>query len=125
MSGLFYVPVRPGTSFVVVRMFRTPLGIRTAVVFTASDRLVGTLGPGQPWIRLSEAALRALVEPLGVTLVTIDPALTAPQVAAAPSPGSPSAARARTIDPALTAPQVAAAPSPGSPSAARARSTAA
>ncbi|MBW5482778.1 SAV_915 family protein [Streptomyces bambusae] len=90
-AGPLYVPVRPGTSEVVVRMFRTPLGARTAVGFTAPQLLAATLGPRQPWIRLSEAALRALAEPLGTTLLTVDPTLSAP--AAAPAlaavPGQP------------------------------------
>ncbi|MFE4260753.1 SAV_915 family protein [Streptomyces sp. NPDC056883] len=78
-----YVPARPGTEPVVVRLFRTPLGARTAVGFTTAERLAATLGAGQSWIRLSEAALRSLAEPLGAALLTVDPTLTAPAVAAA------------------------------------------
>lgn len=33
-AGSLYVPVRPGTSAMVARLFRTPLGARTAVGFT-------------------------------------------------------------------------------------------
>ncbi|MER7949754.1 SAV_915 family protein [Streptomyces sp. NPDC096079] len=76
-----YVPVRAGSAQVAVRMFRTPLGTRTAVGFTDPGRLASTLGPEQPWIRLSETALRSLIEPLGTTLLTVDPTLTAPAVA--------------------------------------------
>ncbi|MER5733812.1 SAV_915 family protein [Streptomyces sp. NPDC002138] len=81
-AGLLYVPARPGGAPRVVRLFRTPLGTRTAVGFTSPDRLAATLGAAQPWIRLSGAALRAMAEPLGAGLLTIDPTLTAPPVGA-------------------------------------------
>lgn len=86
-----YVPARPGpASRRVVRLFRTPLGARTAVGFTSARLLAATLGDGQPWIRLSEAALRSMAEPLGASLVTVDPTLTAPAVtpAAAAAPAA-------------------------------------
>ncbi len=86
-AGPLYVPARPGGPHVVVRLFRTPLGARTAVGFTSPERLAATLGAAQPWIRLSEAALRAMARPLGVSQLTIDPALTAPAVPAAGAAG--------------------------------------
>jgi hypothetical protein len=82
-----YVPVRPGPSGCAARLFRTPLGDRTAVGFTSARRLTATLGPGQAWIRLAEPALRALTAPLGITTVTVDPQFTAP----APTPVTPAA----------------------------------
>ncbi|MGW4231707.1 SAV_915 family protein [Streptomyces sp. NPDC004980] len=83
-AGLLYVPVRPGGGpKVVVRLFRTPLGTRTAVGFTTEARLASTFGGKQPRIRLSESALRALTEPLGAALVTVDPTFAAPQAAPA------------------------------------------
>lgn len=82
-----YVPARPGPAQVVVRLFRTPLGARTAVGFTSAQRLTATLGAEQPWIRLSEAALRAMAEPLGASMLTVDPTLTAPAVTAATATG--------------------------------------
>ncbi|MFF4263440.1 SAV_915 family protein [Streptomyces virginiae] len=95
-AGPLYVPVLPGTSEVVVRLFRTPLGARTAVGFTSADRLAATLGAGHHWIRLSESALRAMAEPIGASPVTVDPTLTAPAVtgttagaATAPVPRAP------------------------------------
>ncbi|MFE2288693.1 SAV_915 family protein [Streptomyces sp. NPDC059443] len=99
-----YVPARPGTAQVVVRLFRTPLGARTAVGFTTAERLAATLGVEQPWIRLSETALRAMAEPLGASLMTVDPTFTAPAVKAAtatgpvtaPAPQAPETA-ARTV----------------------------
>lgn len=81
-AGPLYVPVRPGGTEVVVRLFRTPLGARTVVGFTSQERLAATLGGTQRWIRLSPCALRSLVEPLGAASVTIDPALTAPATTA-------------------------------------------
>lgn len=89
-AGLLYVPVRPGRgAAAVIRLFRTPLGDRTAVGFTSRDRLAATLGEGQRHIRLSESLLRELCEPLGARVVTVDPTLSAPPAAPAapPRPG--------------------------------------
>ncbi|MCC9156356.1 hypothetical protein LZP81_16105 [Streptomyces parvulus] len=77
-AGPLYVPVRPGPSGCATRLFRTPLGRRTAVAFTSERALAAALGTGQPWIRLAEPALRALTAPLGVTTVTLDPRFAAP-----------------------------------------------
>ncbi|MFD9333853.1 SAV_915 family protein [Streptomyces sp. NPDC060028] len=90
-AGPLYVPVRPGGARVTVRMFRTPLGARTAVGFTSEGRLAATLGAAQPWIRLSQAALRSLAEPLGAATVTVDPTLTAPAVTPGPVAAVPGA----------------------------------
>ena len=84
-AGPLFVPVRPGPAGWAARLFRTPLGARTAVAFTSVRRLAATLGPDQPWIRLAEPALRTLVEPLGVTTLTVDPSFSAP----APEPAAP------------------------------------
>lgn len=86
-AGPLFVPVRPGPAGCVARLFRTPVGGRTAVAFTTPQRLTDELGARQPWIRLSESALRALTEPLGVPRVTVDPRLT---------PGSASTDRTST-----------------------------
>ncbi|MFG2874364.1 SAV_915 family protein [Streptomyces sp. NPDC048337] len=94
-AGPLYVPVRPGTPQVVLLMFRTPLGGRTAVGFTRPERLAATLGTGQPWIRLSEAALRALAAPLGAYALTVDPTFSAPAVTPVPDvAAAPAAVRA-------------------------------
>lgn len=86
-----YVPVRRGPAGSVVRLWRTPFGTRTAVAFTSDRRLRSVLGPTQPWIRLSEAALRRMVEPLGAILLTVDPLLTArpPASWTTPEPATP------------------------------------
>ncbi|MEK2492629.1 SAV_915 family protein [Kitasatospora purpeofusca] len=79
-AGRLLVPVRSGPLGFAARLFRTPLGERTAVAFTSEQRLLTVLGPAQAWITLAEPALRALAEPLGVTTLTVDP-----QLAAAPA----------------------------------------
>ncbi|WP_031486463.1 SAV_915 family protein [Streptomyces bicolor] len=86
-AGPLYVPVRPGQAACAARLFRTPIGDRTAVGFTSRRKLTATLGPDQPWIRLAEPALRSLTAPLGVTTVTVDPRFCAP----APAQTRPSA----------------------------------
>ncbi|MEV8453280.1 SAV_915 family protein [Streptomyces sp. NPDC052095] len=83
-TGTLFVPVRPGPAGCCARLFRTPLGERTAVAFTGERQLVRALGVRQHWIRLSEPAVRALVAPLGVTGLVVDPLLAVPGPAAAP-----------------------------------------
>lgn len=95
-AGPLFVPVRSGPAGCSARIFRTPLGCRTAVGFTTRAKLSATLGADHASIRLSEPALRALTAPLGVTALTIDPPFSAP----APAP-SPSAAPAPAPAPAL------------------------
>ncbi|KOY54879.1 SAV_915 family protein [Streptomyces sp. XY332] len=91
-AGLLYVPVRPGSGAgAVIRLFRTPLGARTAVGFTSTGRLAATLGEGQGWIRLSESVLRELCEPLGASLITVDPTLSAAAAAPAAAPAAAAA----------------------------------
>ncbi|MPY62996.1 hypothetical protein FNH08_39350 [Streptomyces spongiae] len=61
-AGPLFVPVRQGPAGCVARLFRTPLGERTAVGFTSRGALTATLGgPGvdQAWIRIAGPALRA------------------------------------------------------------------
>ncbi|MEV8416532.1 SAV_915 family protein [Streptomyces niveus] len=61
------------------------IGARTAVGFTSARRLTAALGARQPYIRLAESCLRALSEPLGVGLVTVDPQFAAASVGAGTS----------------------------------------
>ncbi|MBZ4319888.1 hypothetical protein JNW98_10980 [Streptomyces sp. SCA2-4] len=86
-----YVPVRPCPVGFALRVFRTPLGGRTAVAFTTPARLAACLGPHQPAVRLALPAVRALATPLGVTLVSVDPQLTAPAVRRSPDGPAPAA----------------------------------
>ncbi|MEU3711504.1 SAV_915 family protein [Streptomyces catenulae] len=99
-AGLLCVPVRPGATGPALRLFRTPLGARTAVGFTHPARLAATLGAAQPWIRLSEPALRALAAPSGAPRLTVDPTFTAPRAtppARANVPPQPARRAARTV----------------------------
>ncbi len=82
--GPLFVPVRHGPGGAALRICRTPTGERTAVAFTSARRLAVAFGPGQPWVRLGEAALRALAEPLGVREVTVDPRFSVRRGQAAP-----------------------------------------
>ncbi|MFE7173306.1 SAV_915 family protein [Streptomyces sp. NPDC057616] len=95
-AGPLFVPVRPGPSGCTARLFRTPLGERTAVAFTSVRHLTAILGPDQGWIRLAEPALRALTAPLGVTRLTLDPQFSAP----APAPDAPAPEPAPAREPA-------------------------
>ncbi|MFF7985589.1 SAV_915 family protein [Streptomyces sp. NPDC007901] len=95
-AGPLFVPVRPGPVGYAARLFRTPLGERTAVAFTSARRLAVTLGPDQAWIRLAEPVLRTLAAPLGVTTVTVDPQLSAPAPTPVP-PLAPVAVSPRTV----------------------------
>ncbi|MEU6478126.1 SAV_915 family protein [Streptomyces sp. NPDC047017] len=95
-AGPLYVPVRPGPHGHAARLFRTPLGDRTAVAFTTVRRLTATLGPQQPWVRLAEPVLRALTAPLGITTVTVDPQFTAPAPMAL-TPRVPATPALRTV----------------------------
>ncbi|WP_369147864.1 SAV_915 family protein [Streptomyces sp. R44] len=83
-AGPLLVPVRSGPAGCSARLFRTPLGGRTAVGFTSAAGLAATLGPDHACVRLSEPALRALVAPLGVTALTVDPQFAAPGVTKTP-----------------------------------------
>ncbi|MCZ0983202.1 hypothetical protein O1L60_40840 [Streptomyces diastatochromogenes] len=94
-AGPLLVPVRSGPAGCSARLFRTPLGGRTAVGFTSEARLAAALGPDHARVRLSEPALRSLVAPLGVTALTVDPQLVAPGV----SPASRDEGSWRTWDP--------------------------
>ncbi|WFB09897.1 hypothetical protein LRS74_24785 [Streptomyces sp. LX-29] len=99
-AGPLIVPVRSGPAGYAARMFRTPLGDRMAVAFSSPQRLAAVLGAEQPWVRLSEPALRALTAPLGATSVTVDPQLAAP--APTPPPAAVPATASRDPRPRLT-----------------------
>ncbi|MGK5642021.1 SAV_915 family protein [Streptomyces sp. URMC 126] len=93
MDAALYVPVRPCPVGFTLRVFRTPLGDRTAVAFSTPARLAACLGAHQPAVRLALPAVRALATPLGVTTVSVDPQLTAPAVRRSSDGPSPAALR--------------------------------
>ncbi|MGW6539155.1 SAV_915 family protein [Streptomyces sp. NPDC055051] len=105
-AGRLCVPVRWGTRACVPRLFRTPFGDRTAVGFSGPARLREVLGAAQPWIVLAEPALRALVEPLGVRDLRIDPARLPGPVVPAPAsdPAVPSTGPSPAVPETVPAP---------------------
>jgi hypothetical protein len=48
-------------------------GERVGLAFSSEASLLMTLGPSQQWIRLAPGALRAMLAPLGITRVRLDP----------------------------------------------------
>jgi hypothetical protein len=74
---------------VSIRTGRLPSGQAVGLGFTTSARLEMVFGASQPWIRLHLGALHAMLEPLGITPVRIDP-LRAP---ARTGPARPAARR--------------------------------
>jgi hypothetical protein len=82
---LFIVPVAPGRAgALALRTGRLPSGQRTGLAFTSEAALRAVLGPQQPWVRLSEPALRDLLAPLGILQIRLDPlALRSPSSAVA------------------------------------------
>ncbi|OPG08763.1 hypothetical protein B1L11_27420 [Microbispora sp. GKU 823] len=70
------MPVRRSTFSLALRLFRTAAGKRTAVAFTSPLRLKKVLGGDQDWIRLSEPALRSMINDLSGIGIVIDPAGT-------------------------------------------------
>ncbi|WP_217554518.1 SAV_915 family protein [Streptomyces sp. GbtcB6] len=88
---LVVVPVDhrgPGRA-VVLRTGRRPGGRRVGYAFSSPDDLIRTLGSGQPWFRLTHAALTSLLAPLGIREVVVDPTSVAD-----PPPPTETASRA-------------------------------
>ncbi|MET9853287.1 SAV_915 family protein [Streptomyces sp. NPDC006450] len=84
MDALLFVPVRVdahGGGFAAVRTARSGAGQeRVGLAFTGEDRLHAALGSTQRWIRLSRPALLALLRPLGMENVRIDPHYVGPEM---------------------------------------------
>jgi hypothetical protein len=78
VSGSMVVPVRAGSGTVSLRCGRLPGGRRTGIAFTSEARLVEVMGADQSWIRLDERAMRAMLAPLGVTRIQVDPGAVTP-----------------------------------------------
>jgi hypothetical protein len=81
-SHTYCVPVRAvnDTAALVVQTGRLPRGPRVGIAFTEPDRLAAAMGPSQRWIRLSASALRAMLKPLGVSIIQMDPILVGPAI---------------------------------------------
>ncbi|MFF4383792.1 SAV_915 family protein [Kitasatospora sp. NPDC001547] len=117
---VWHVPVTAsGTgSTTALRLFRLRDGRRCAVGFSSLEALTALLGPDQAHTELGEPALRALLAPLGIDALVVDPRLVAPSVTAAPTTAPPATAPSVTAPsvttPSVTTPSVAT-PSPASP----------
>jgi hypothetical protein len=75
--SLLVVPVRIRSGMAAIRCGRLPTGQPVGVAFTSEGRLASVMGAGQPWIRLTESAMKEMLEPLGVTRIQVDPGLIA------------------------------------------------
>jgi len=86
---LLFVPVREsGSGMLALRTGRLPSGQRVGLAFTSAASLLAELGPGQPWIRLHEDAMRDMVGPAGIDEIRVDACLSVPPGAAeAAGPG--------------------------------------
>lgn len=76
-SKLLVVPVHAGPGMASLRCGRLPGGERVGIAFTSQAGLAEVMGAGQPWIRLSAAAMRDMLAPLGVTRIQVDPGVIA------------------------------------------------
>ncbi|GAB3274046.1 hypothetical protein GCM10027456_63690 [Kineosporia babensis] len=83
----------------MVRLMQTAVGRRTAVAFTTPEQLASVLGPEQLAVRLSLSALRAMLTPLGLAEVVVDPQLTARPVADGSSAAAPDLIRSKVERP--------------------------
>jgi len=69
------VPVRTGSGMVCLRCGRLPSGERAGIAFTTEARLAEVMGEGQEWIHLNDRAMKAMLAPLGVHRIQVDPGL--------------------------------------------------
>ncbi|MDH6711132.1 hypothetical protein P3T27_007884 [Kitasatospora sp. MAA19] len=87
---VWHVPVTvSSTGTTALRLFRLRHGRRCAVGFSSPESLAALLGPDQAFTELGEPALRALVAPLGVDTLVLDPRLVAPPATTAAIPLAP------------------------------------
>ncbi|MDN3351907.1 SAV_915 family protein [Actinomadura sp. DC4] len=93
VTGLLVVPVA-GSETLALRSGRTPTGERVGIAFTSESRLIQVMGAGQRWIRLSEAAMKTMLAPLGIARVQVDPGLIAPPASPIPRARVPACATA-------------------------------
>jgi hypothetical protein len=97
VTRTYLVPVRESKSGALsLRTGRLITGERVGLAFTSEASLLMTLGPAQRWIELAPGALRAMLAPLSVTCLRVDPRPIA-ELAAESVPGEqrrgPTAAR--------------------------------
>lgn len=71
---ILLVPVKPGPyGSLILRTGRLASGTPTGLAFTSESSLAVALGPEQRWTSLSEQALRAMLRPLGIDQIRVDP----------------------------------------------------
>jgi len=74
VTHTYLVPVRESLSGALsLRTGRLITGERVGMAFTSEASLLMTLGPSQQRIELAPGALRAMLAPLGVTCLRVDP----------------------------------------------------
>ncbi len=56
---------------------RLPTRERVGIAFTTQSRLAEVMGADQAWIHLDERAMKAMLGPLGVTRICVDPGTVA------------------------------------------------
>lgn len=110
-SHLLFVPVREsGSGMLALRTGRLPSGQRVGLAFTSAPSLLSELGPGQPWIRLHEDAMRDMLGPAGIDEIRVDACLSAPPAAAEATGPGRAQAGAAPPRPAVAPPRPGAAP---------------
>ncbi len=76
-----YVPARTTSAGAAsIQLGRLPNGGRVGIAFTDLSRLRAATGPRQDWVRMSPVALQEMLEPLGVSVIQIDPVLVGADV---------------------------------------------
>jgi hypothetical protein len=71
---MLYIPVHTCAGDTVsLQTGRLPSGQAVGLAFTSPARLAMVFGEWHPWITLRLGSLHAMLEPLGITLVRIDP----------------------------------------------------
>lgn len=84
LMNVMVVPVR-GAGTVALRCGRLPSGERVGIAFSDEKRLAEVMGADQPWIHLSLDAQRAMLAPLGIQTIQVDPGLLAKPVTPLPA----------------------------------------
>ncbi len=88
------VPVNSSDGAVTFVLGHRPDGIRVGLAFTSATALRDAMGPCQESIEIADGGLRAMLAPLGVTVVQVDPILVARSPRALPTAaGGPTAGR--------------------------------
>jgi hypothetical protein len=72
------VPIRTDSGTASLRCGRLPDGRRVGIAFTTEARLIEVMGADQPWIHLHDRAMKAMLAPLGVTRIQVDPGMVRP-----------------------------------------------